>query len=81
MCFLQNVLPVLKWVRGEPLSQDHWLDLFRLVGLPRGTTLEKLTFGDILSVADNIVLKAKDLKVRPFVLAFGVIQTVVRIYD
>ena len=71
-CFLQNVLPVLKWVRGEPLSQDHWLDLFRLVGLPRGTTLEKLTFGDILSVADNIVLKAKDLKVRPFVLVFGV---------
>ena len=81
MGVLQNVLPVLKWVRGEPLSQDHWLDLFRLVGLPRGTTLEKLTFGDILSVADNIVLKAKDLKVRPFVLAFGVIQTVVRIYD
>ena len=77
------MLPVLKWVRGEPLSQDHWLDLFRLVGLPRGTTLEKLTFGDILSVADNIVLKAKDLKVTPFVLVFGVIQTVVRtcIYD
>ena len=77
MGVLQNVLPVLKWVRGEPLSQDHWLDLFRLVGLPRGTTLEKLTFGDILSVADNIVLKAKDLKVRPFVLVFGVIKTVV----
>ena len=65
-CDLQNVLPVLKWVRGEPLSQDHWLDLFRLIKLPKGTTLEKLTFGDILSVADNIVKQRDALKVLLF---------------
>ena len=59
-----NVLPVLKWVRGEPLSQDHWLDLFRLVGLPRGTTLEKLTFGNILDVRDSIINNSTQLKVR-----------------
>ncbi|XP_058887125.1 cytoplasmic dynein 2 heavy chain 1-like [Acipenser ruthenus] len=56
------VVPVLKYVRGEHLSQDHWLDLFRIVGLPRGTTLEKLVFGDLLRVADTIVAKATELK-------------------
>ena len=51
-------------MRGEHLSPDHWLDLFRLLGLPRGTSLEKLLFGDLLRVADRIVEKASDLKVR-----------------
>ncbi|XP_038617598.1 cytoplasmic dynein 2 heavy chain 1 [Tachyglossus aculeatus] len=54
--------PVLKYVRGEHLSPDHWLDLFRLLGLPRGTSLEKLLFGDLLRVADVIVAKATELK-------------------
>ena len=54
---------MLKWVRGEPLSQDHWLELFRMLGLPRTMTLEKLTFGDILGVADAIILNADVLKV------------------
>ncbi|XP_073414467.1 cytoplasmic dynein 2 heavy chain 1 isoform X2 [Dendrobates tinctorius] len=56
------VVPVLKYVRGEHLSQDHWLDLFRLLGLPKGTTLEKLLFGDLLKVADIIISKASELK-------------------
>ena len=45
------------------LSPEHWLELFRLVGLPRGTTLDKLTFGDILSVAEMITAKGSELKV------------------
>uniref|UniRef100_A0A452I6Q6 Uncharacterized protein n=1 Tax=Gopherus agassizii TaxID=38772 RepID=A0A452I6Q6_9SAUR len=56
-------LPVLKYVRGEHLSPDHWLDLFRLLGLPRGTSLENLLFGDLLKVSDVIVEKAAALKV------------------
>ncbi|XP_075054902.1 cytoplasmic dynein 2 heavy chain 1 [Mixophyes fleayi] len=56
------VVPVLKYVRGEHLSQDHWLDLFRLLGLPKGTTLEKLLFGDLLKVSDMIISKASELK-------------------
>ena len=57
------MLPVLKWVRGEHLSQDHWIDMFRLLGLPKGTTLEKLTFGDIISVSDAIAENASAIKV------------------
>lgn len=37
--------------------------MFRLLGLPRGTTLENLTFNDLLSVANTIVEKALELKV------------------
>uniref|UniRef100_A0A8C9S5I7 Cytoplasmic dynein 2 heavy chain 1 n=1 Tax=Scleropages formosus TaxID=113540 RepID=A0A8C9S5I7_SCLFO len=58
----KGLVPVLKYVRGEHLSQDHWLDLFRFLGLPRGTTLEGLLFGDLLKVADVIMEKALELK-------------------
>ncbi|XP_029374274.1 cytoplasmic dynein 2 heavy chain 1 isoform X3 [Echeneis naucrates] len=58
----KNLIPVLKYVRGEHLSQDHWLDMFRLLGLPKGTTLERLTFNDILSVANTVIEKALELK-------------------
>ncbi|TMS07235.1 Cytoplasmic dynein 2 heavy chain 1 [Larimichthys crocea] len=58
----KNMVPVLKYVRGEHLSQDHWLDMFRLLGLPRGTTLERLTFNDLLGVANTIIEKALELK-------------------
>ncbi|NWH43496.1 DYHC2 protein, partial [Fregata magnificens] len=56
------IIPLLKYIRGEHLSPDHWLDLFRLLGLPRGTTLEGLLFGDLLKVTDAIIEKATELK-------------------
>ena len=59
----QNVLPVLKWVRGEPLSQDHWMELFRMLNMPKGTTLEKLNFGHVLTASDEIIRQADALKV------------------
>ena len=61
--FAQIIHPLLKFVRGEQLSPDHWLDMFRLLKLPRGTTLEKLTFGDIIKVADEIIANADAIKV------------------
>ena len=54
-CYIQSLLPLLKYVRGEVLSPDHWHELFRMLGMPRGTILEKLTFGDIIKVADAII--------------------------
>lgn len=54
---------MLKYCRGEMLSQDHWLELFRLIGMPRGTMLEKLTFGDLLTVSEAIIANADALKV------------------
>jgi hypothetical protein len=39
------------------------LELFRLLKMPKGTTLEKLTFGNVLEAADLIVAHADALKV------------------
>ncbi|XP_077984893.1 cytoplasmic dynein 2 heavy chain 1-like [Glandiceps talaboti] len=58
----RDVLPLLKYVRGEVLSQDHWLELFRMLHMPRGTTLEKLTFGDIIAASDYIVKNGNAVK-------------------
>ncbi|KAK0416096.1 hypothetical protein QR680_012296 [Steinernema hermaphroditum] len=52
----------LKFCRGEMLSSDHWLELFRLVSLPRGTTLERLKFSDLISVHTNVVENVDALK-------------------
>lgn len=60
---LQELAPLLKYVRGDVLSPEHWMELFHLVGLPRGTSLDKLTFSDILSVSDVIVAKSSEIKV------------------
>ena len=60
--YLQMLLPLLKYVRGEVLSAHHWHELFRMLGMPRGITLEKLTFGDIVSVTDAIVSNTEGLK-------------------
>lgn len=58
------VTPVFKWVRGEALSPDHWLEVFRIIKMPRGTTIEQLTFGDILKVRKEISENADKLKVN-----------------
>jgi dynein heavy chain 2 len=56
------ITPLFKWVRGEALSPDHWLELFRLLKMPRGTMLEKLTFGDILKARQEIANHGEQLK-------------------
>jgi dynein heavy chain 2 len=57
------IAPLFKWVRGEALSPDHWLELFRILKMPRGTMLERLTFGDILKTRQEIANNAEQLKV------------------
>ncbi|KAL3981550.1 Dynein heavy chain N-terminal region 2 family protein [Acanthocheilonema viteae] len=52
----------LKYCRGEILSSDHWLMLFRILGMPKGTTLEHLRFGDFLSVHKMINENLEALK-------------------
>jgi dynein heavy chain 2 len=56
------ITPLFKWVRGESLSPDHWLELFRILKMPRGTMLEKLTFGEILKARQEIANNAEQLK-------------------
>ncbi|XP_071951365.1 cytoplasmic dynein 2 heavy chain 1-like isoform X2 [Antedon mediterranea] len=58
----RHVIPLLKYVRGEVLSQDHWLEMFRMLKMPRDTTLEKLTFGHVLNASNEIVANGNELK-------------------
>ncbi|XP_076446844.1 LOW QUALITY PROTEIN: cytoplasmic dynein 2 heavy chain 1-like [Babylonia areolata] len=58
----KTVLPSLKFVRGEPLTQDHWAELFRMLKMPKGTTLEKLTFANVLDASGEIIKNAAGLK-------------------
>lgn len=44
------------------LSADHWLEMFRLLQLPKGTTIEKLKFGDLLLVGHSITANVDQLK-------------------
>lgn len=46
--------------------------MFRLLGLPRGTTLERLTFSDLLGVANTIIEKALELKVCTHTLSMQI---------
>ena len=55
---------ILKCVGEEILSMDYWQELFHLLELPRGTTMERLTFGETLGASYFIVQKAQYLKVR-----------------
>ena len=55
---------MMKYVKGEVLSADHWHELFCMLFMPRGTTLERLTFGDILGAADEILTNIDGLKVN-----------------
>ena len=45
------------------MSADNWTELFHLIGIPKGMTLEKLTFGDIISHSDGIINNAEAIKV------------------
>ena len=58
----RTLCPAFKWVRGEALGQDHWLELFRLLNMPKGMTLEKLNFGNILDSAESVIDNVETLK-------------------
>jgi dynein heavy chain 2, cytosolic len=55
-------MPCFKWLRGEALSSEHWLELFRVLKMPRGTSLERLRFEDLLKVKSEIKKNEEFLK-------------------
>jgi dynein heavy chain 2 len=53
---------LLKYCRGDGFTPNHWGELFRLLGLPKGLTQDTLKFGDLVDRIDQIVKSEKDLK-------------------
>uniref|UniRef100_A0A0N5CE75 Cytoplasmic dynein 2 heavy chain 1 n=1 Tax=Strongyloides papillosus TaxID=174720 RepID=A0A0N5CE75_STREA len=59
---LKEFILNLKYLCGEVLSIDHWLEIFRILNFPKGTSLEKLKFNDLLNRKDIVNEKVDDLR-------------------
>ncbi|KAG5501524.1 hypothetical protein JKF63_03353 [Porcisia hertigi] len=57
-----NVVPLLKFVRGDGWMTEHWNEMFRLLGIPKETTSTSLTFGLILDHYSELLAKEEELK-------------------
>lgn len=62
----RKALPMLKFVRGEGWQDEHWAQLFSMLGLPvRGAdavTVENLKLDHFLTKADKLVERTDDIK-------------------
>ncbi|KAF4324411.1 hypothetical protein G195_002224 [Phytophthora kernoviae 00238/432] len=47
---VKRVMPTLKLCRGEPFKDDHWTQLFRKLGFPRGVEKHNLTVAHFMDV-------------------------------
>uniref|UniRef100_A0A5K4FDN9 Cytoplasmic dynein 2 heavy chain 1 n=1 Tax=Schistosoma mansoni TaxID=6183 RepID=A0A5K4FDN9_SCHMA len=57
-----DLIPVLKWLKGDHLTREHWYELFRLIGLSKEIKLENLLFGDFFPIIPNIIHQSDTLK-------------------
>jgi dynein heavy chain 2, cytosolic len=55
-------LPSLKYCKGESFTTDHWSQLFKIAGVPKGEKLSTITLNTLLSCATNLVDKMDELK-------------------
>ncbi len=63
LCYFQTMIPLLKYLSSDVYTEEHWHDMFRMLKMPQGTSLDRLTFGSILACSDDIVAHATELKV------------------
>ena len=55
------VLPVLKYVRGDVFSEQHWTEMYGILGMPQ-KAVDKLVFEDFLHVRERLVASEDQLK-------------------
>jgi dynein heavy chain 2, cytosolic len=63
----RQVIPVLKFLRGDNWMSEHWGEMFRILQFPKGTTLSELTVKHFLDVGAELsvsIEKIKDLNSR-----------------
>ncbi|OUC49685.1 ATPase family protein [Trichinella nativa] len=58
----RELIPVLKYCTGESFSEDHWIELMRLMKFPTLMKHEHLTFGHFLSSTSVLVQNVSRLK-------------------
>lgn len=59
----QQALPLLKYLRGDVFSAEHWVEFFRMIGFdPQVVTVDKLTFGQLVAAAGAIVANESSIR-------------------
>lgn len=56
-----QILPVLKYVRGDIFSDKHWTEMYGLLNM-QPKKIDHLVFGDFLKVKDNLISREKELQ-------------------
>ena len=57
----KQVVPTMKYVRGDIFSDHHWTEMYGILGMP-SKKIDQLVFGDFLKVKEIIILKDKELQ-------------------
>jgi len=57
----KDVLPILKFARGDAFSDRHWVEMLSLLDIPQ-KSVESLTVGDFLAVKEKIVASQEQLQ-------------------
>ncbi|XP_046395709.1 cytoplasmic dynein 2 heavy chain 1 [Ischnura elegans] len=57
----KDLIPLLKYIRGETFSESHWHELLKLLGIPE-KPVESIIFGDFLNARLAIVEHVEALK-------------------
>jgi dynein heavy chain 2 len=55
------ILPVLKYVRGDIFSEQHWTEMYGILGMPQ-KAVDKLIFEDFLHVKERLITAEDALK-------------------
>lgn len=69
----EDLIPVLRFCRGEGWMTEHWNEMFRAIDVKKGMSSADFTFGDILDHSNQVVEKQEDIK-KLHVRAEGEIQ-------
>lgn len=57
-----RLAPLLKFVRGDGFTPNHWSELFRILNVPRGTTQDSMLFGLVLDRSEVVLRQEKEIK-------------------
>ncbi|KAF0306076.1 Cytoplasmic dynein 2 heavy chain 1 [Amphibalanus amphitrite] len=57
-----DLVPAMKFVRGDAFSEKHWSEMYNILGIPTSLGIDKLTFGDLMRVKSKILDNKETLK-------------------
>ncbi|KAA6398983.1 MAG: putative dynein heavy chain, partial [Streblomastix strix] len=59
----QDTSPLLRLVRGDEFTDEHWKELFRMIGIPKETTAASLKFKQLINAIPQLKLKVQQIKI------------------